>query len=805
MNYTFMRLRGNSKKLFSVTNYKKIAYIVGILLLALFFNGNIVVCAEENSNASQSTGTDTAKDTTKDLSRYFDEKQGKTTNYYRTEPRTKKGLQEAFSYSGVYEDLGISHTLINICMNRILNGHNPYVYHGKTYYFDDVPNLSVETVREFNEKNVCVTVVLLLEKDENSLKQNLIYPGGLNKNKLYYGWNVNDANAMETMNALLDYLAFTYGQEDCHVDNWVVGNEVNMPNAWNYIGTTDIKTNADVAAKSLAMVDNAIKRYNSGARAYLSLDRSWNHSDEGRGISSKDFLDAFAERIKEISEDIDWNIAYHIYSPIMTDSNIWNARNALYYSPVSEVAAFICARNLEIFTDYVKDNFGEDVRIILSEQGFTMYGGQLPQQAAALAYTYYAAEFNDMVDATMFRSLKDDPSEMRDRFYFGLLNSDGSKRPAYEVFKYMDTEEWEKYTMGCMETIGIGVWNEVVTYFDGERFIRKPLEELKLKNSGTVIGVGYKQKTSFTIYPEFATTEELSWKSQDESIVKVDEKTGEITGVSPGRSLVNAFYKGEEMATLIVVVKEARECEELSDNFINSLYRTVTKENAPANDLQSYRERLMGHHITAAQVVYEVVSRKGKLDSLTEEEFVRLMYRAVLQYEDDEIDEEKVAMYVTCMEAGMSKWRVFVDLISTVDFDYLCYDYGVDTGSLVDISALRGLNMTSYNKNSDVTYYVALCVENMLGRKATEVELQSLCSKLLSKNVQKKDIALALYDTEEYQKRKLSNEEFFEVATEISGYKDSFGKIRRSIILGCLKQEKVTREQFLNDLLDGKF
>lgn len=758
MNYTFMNMK------------KKLKLWICLIIIFLFMP---VVNVQANNN-------------------------GEDSDYYRTKTRTKKGLQEAFSYSGVYEDLGISHTLINVCINRLLDGSVPYVYNGKTYYFDYIPDLSTETVTEFNRNDVAVTVVLLLQMDDSSQKYNLIHPGALNNtSKLYYGWNVYDPQAVETLSALMDFLANAYGREDCHIDNWIVGNEVNMPNAWNYTGTTNLETNVDIAARSFFIVNDAIKKYNSGAKAYLSLDHSWKHNDEGRGISGKMFLDAFAARIEELSEDTDWNIAYHLYAPIMTESNIWGSRYAVRFTPESIDADFISAKNLNVLTDYVKENFGEDVRIILSEQGFTMYGGQEAKQAAALAYTYYAAEFNDMVDAAIFRSLQDASVEMADRFYFGLQNSDGSPRMSYNVFKYMDTEEWETYTAGCLDTIGIDLWNELVTYFDAERFVRRPVETLSLNKTGDVLAVGYADKLKYFTYPEFASTKGIYWVSDDESVVKVNADTGEITGISPGRAVVSAVLDGVDYASCIVVVKDEKESEKNVDAFTNSLYEAVTGTAAPSEDLLSYRHRLMGHNITAAQVAYEVVTRKAqKAQTEQDEDYVKLLYKTLLGIEENEIPKEELQKYLTCLEAGMSRDRVFADLISSVEFDYRCYDFDVETGSLSDISQLKNMNLYSYNRNSDATYFVADTWKKMSGGTIETQELKEYVSSLLRSTVSRGDIWLEIYRTEEAGNREISDEEFVDLLYDIAGVEEKGIRVK-SIWLNMLKTDKITRERLL--------
>ncbi|MCM1468219.1 MAG: DUF5722 domain-containing protein [Alistipes sp.] len=755
MNYTFM-------------NMKKIK--IWIMIAAVLLLPGVLVQAQENNAQSE--------------------------DYYRTETRTKKGLQEAFSYSGVYEDLGISHTLINVCINELLNGNVPYSYNGRLYYFNYIPDLSTEKVAEFNENDVSVTLVLLLKLDNSSRSYNLVYPGAMgNTEKLYYGWNVYDPQAVETLSALMDFLANAYGKEDCHIDNWVVGNEVNMPNAWNYTGTTNVETNVDIAARSFVIVNNAIKRYNRGARAYISLDHSWTHNDEGRGIAGKTFLDAFAVKINELSEGIDWNIAYHLYAPIMTESNIWDSRHASRYTPQRIDADFISARNLSVFTDYVRENFGENVRIILSEQGFTVYAGQEARQAAALAYTYYAAEFNDMVDATMFRSLRDAPEETKDRFYFGLINGDGTPRQSYNVFKYMDTEEWESYTQSCLDTIGIGLWNELVTYFDGQRFVREPVREIYLDKTDCVLAVGCIDVLKYSVYPEFASTKGIYWESDDESIADIDRNTGEITGNAPGRTIVTAKLDGVDYASCIVVVKDAGESGKNVDAFTNGLYKAATGNEAPENDLLSYRQRLMNHHITAAQVAYEVVSRKAvKERTATDEDYIRLMYEAVLGKKDEEIPAEDLEKYKVCLEAGMARERVFVDLVSSTGFDYRCYDFDVETGSSKDISELRYMNLTVYNRDSDATYFVADTWKVMTGTVIGTEDLKKYVSGLFQSGVTKRDIWLEIYRSDAFTQKTCSDGEFVDMLYRVS--KTGESKVKQ-IWLNMLKSDKITRDELI--------
>jgi hypothetical protein len=386
----------------------------------------------------------------------------------RTDTQDKKGIQGADT-SPIYQDLGIHHTLYNINLTDLLyvspGEGNPYVYEGVTYYFN-FPYLSPSMVTELNRQAISVSVVLLMPWEESM--QDMIYAGARESGHTYYALNSYDAAAKKKWEALFHFLAENYSTDSCHIDNWILGNEVNMPNLYNYTGTTQLETNVEVYADSFVLLYKALRDYSASSRAYISLDHSWTHNDEGRGIAGKDFLDRFAAVIEQKLSGCEWNLAYHAYAPIMTDSRIW--RKTIYSSKTLNTM-FISADNLEVLTDYVKNTYGASHRIILSEQGFTStnYGEEV--QAAAIAYTYYKAEFNDMVDAVIFRSLYDEEQETASGFCFGLL--DGTRaRKAYSVFKNMNTSDEQGSVAACLGTIGISSWTQLIPEYDSARFLK---------------------------------------------------------------------------------------------------------------------------------------------------------------------------------------------------------------------------------------------------------------------------------------------------------------------------------------------
>lgn len=383
----------------------------------------------------------------------------------RTDTDSKKGLQGADN-SPVYDELGVKHTLYNINLPDIIGDEKtgePYVYNGKTYYFKK-PYLSQKMVTEFNRQGISVSVVLLMPWEETM--QDMIYEPARKKGYNYYALNTFEKEPRNKIEALFDYLAYNYSNDNCHIDNWILGNEVNMPDHYNYTGTLELNTNVSVYVNSFAILYNALRNYSKASRAYISLDHSWTDNNNGSGIAGKDYLDKFHSLITRLVPGCDYGIAYHAYAPIMTDSRIWLSSR---YSLKNITTPFISGDNLSVLTDYVRENYGKEHRIILSEQGFTSayYGEEV--QAAAIAYTYYRAEFNDMIDAVIFRSLYDEESEIKMGFHFGLIDGN-RKRPAYDVYKYMDSVYAEQYTSQYLRLMGIKSYRELIEEYDLSRF-----------------------------------------------------------------------------------------------------------------------------------------------------------------------------------------------------------------------------------------------------------------------------------------------------------------------------------------------
>lgn len=367
--------------------------------------------------------------------------------------RSKKGMQGSTD-----SDLGLSHTFFNMNLNSILNGSIPYKYNGKTYYFNDPWS---HVISACNEAGLTVTGQIMLSYNDST--KYMILKSGQTPGKPYYAINVQDKKARETFEAVMNFLAERYGREDCHLDNWIIGNEVNIHQAWYYAGNISRSAFMQNYASTFRIMYYAVRSHSANSRVYICTDHTW--SDRNGDWGAKPFMTAFNKEIKAQQKNIQWDLAYHAYPSILTSSATWKDK----YVTNKTDTEFVSPKNLSVLTKYVKKNFGSKTRIILSEQGFTSSSGQ-DVQAAAIAYTYYKAEFDSMIDAVIFRSDIDNAHEGAQGLYMGIKDVNGNKKPAYNVFKYMDTPQAEKYTNPYLKTIGISKWKDIAPKYTLNRF-----------------------------------------------------------------------------------------------------------------------------------------------------------------------------------------------------------------------------------------------------------------------------------------------------------------------------------------------
>ncbi len=216
-------------------------------------------------------------------------------------------------------------------------------------------------------------------------------------------------------------------------------------------------------AKAFRVFYNTIKGINGASRIYISLDQRWDSNAGGAdNYDAKDILDEFNRQMKA-EGNIDWGLAIHPYNVPLTSPYIWKESK---YVKDGVDTSMVTMANIHVVTDYLqKEDFltedGEVRSVTVSELGYTSSNGE-EVQAAAIVYAYKAVEANPHIDAVLFSRQTDAAEEVAEGLALGINHIDGKRKYMYNVFKYMDTEQEEKYTDFAKGIIGIDDWGTVI-------------------------------------------------------------------------------------------------------------------------------------------------------------------------------------------------------------------------------------------------------------------------------------------------------------------------------------------------------
>ena len=382
--------------------------------------------------------------------------------------RSKKGLLTDTAFGTDIDELGLSYTNVNITINDLLGGGGfSYTYNGKTYqYSSSYVSALDQILRVYQRNNMIVNAILLWRPDGNA--HSFGYPGANAAIGNYHGWNVVSKEGIECVSAAIHFLGERYGRSDNeygHIAGWIVGNEANADTEWNYTGHQQAPEYAYIYSNMMRITSQAVRSSCAHARIYMSLDMYWHGVSGGRRYDGKELVD-YVNTYMKAEGDINWGVAFHPYGNPLTEAEWWND-NATF----NENATFISMQNISVLTGYLckgglRNPDGSVKHVILSEQGYTSYsnnqGNVEWKQAAAYAYAYYVTEANPYIDAFIAMREIDAKPEADTGLHQGLWYNDENKawctfakKPAWTVWKYIDTDQSFSYTDSLAPIVGL--------------------------------------------------------------------------------------------------------------------------------------------------------------------------------------------------------------------------------------------------------------------------------------------------------------------------------------------------------------
>ena len=408
----------------------------------------------------------------------------KNTEAYPERP-SKKGLQVQMFTDA--QQLGVAHTVVNVAINEYLRGEGSdatqsFVYNGQQYYVDSAKIALLDhKVKTYTEAGINVYFNIILTAPDVNLHPDIadLYFEDVDADATLYALNTKNETAMKSFQAFMDYLASRYTREDRargFVPAFIVGFEVNSSRVWNNAGNVSLDDYIDSYSAAFRVAYTAMVSHYSNGRVYISLGNNFNatasdtsdDTNHGQTFSAKEFLDGFAATAKS-SGDIPWGLSINPYpsSPDLTE--FWNDEYAIDDFDTS----FITMKNLDTLTRYMSEEallYNSEVRsIIIGEFGLSgdpSDDASMTMQAAAYALAYYSVELNDDIDAFIYHRHVDHSAEAQ---YYGLWSSVPestvdplAKKPIYNVFSLIDTQESEEATAFVKQTVGSGVFSTFV-------------------------------------------------------------------------------------------------------------------------------------------------------------------------------------------------------------------------------------------------------------------------------------------------------------------------------------------------------
>lgn len=421
---------------------------------------------------------------------------------------SKKGLQVDFNIMSDVEELGISEAFINIEFEKLLE-KNPatatpgsmvdYTYNGVTYHFHkETVDAYDMAVKRLTDMGANVTVAFVNNEYDPDYFSYMYYVGsnGNPAGVCYFAFNTTaGSQGQRTVQAVCDFVTTRYNGTAGYgkISNFVIGNEVNDNTTYNNAGPMEIDAYVGVYYQTFKTFYDAIKANNPNAQVYIPLENQWagsviNTTGSYRG---KDFIEKF-DALSKADGNLNWGLAYHPYAnPILSANTLRDNESSTNHQGQATGAgdvtndynetAFITMKNLDALTNYMQqasmlNSAGQVRSIILSELGYSsssnIGGSSETSQAANIAYAYYKAEMNPYIDAFILYQHVTQPDPVNtDAFQFGLWNGDAngnptSRKSAYYVYKYIDTNRSAEATNFALNYFGIDSWATVIDGFD---------------------------------------------------------------------------------------------------------------------------------------------------------------------------------------------------------------------------------------------------------------------------------------------------------------------------------------------------
>ncbi len=391
---------------------------------------------------------------------------------------TKKGLKMVIgsdAYINKAIELRCSHVIADFPIETFLGGSGvSYTYEGKVYHFSSAIRDYQRQLKKLRDAGIVVTGVFYLSGRNMTRYMMPAAASADRSGSLIFGINTKNS-ARKELEALFSCLADYFTRDGALLANWIFGNESNQYKVYNFCGNISYSQYIKDYADQFRLFNTAVKSRWRNARTYMCFDHNWNLSfDLAGSYRGKGMLSAVNLHLKKHGA-VHWDLALHPYPSPEQDARFWNRSSLVSFSGGSQQYTML---NINYIAKYIRATYGNNVRIILPETGYSSvcHGADMESyQAAAVAYSYYIAEFDPRIDMIGIHREMNDSGEVAGGFSLGIFRySFSDPKPAADVFRYMDTPSWKSHTAKYLRLINNAAsWSRLVSGFNSSRFAKK--------------------------------------------------------------------------------------------------------------------------------------------------------------------------------------------------------------------------------------------------------------------------------------------------------------------------------------------
>lgn len=188
--------------------------------------------------------------------------------------------------------------------------------------------------------------------------------------------------------------------------------------------------------------------------------------------------------------------------------------------------------------------------------------------------------------------------------------------------------------------------------------------------------------------------------------------------------------------------------------FVSRLYNLCLSREPDAEGMSDWKGALVRREKSGTLVAYGFFfSEEMKNRNLSDEEFVELLYRVMMDREYDETGKE---YWLQRLSAGVSREGIFRGFAESEEFTQICGAYSIERGH-ASVAENRDRNM-------GLTMFVSRLYTKALGRDYDVSGLNDWCGRILDKTWSVTDVATkGFFESQEFLDKDLDNEEYIKV------------------------------------------